>query len=200
MLYESLKAELGTFGLCSPEAVLFILRIDTQGVGTMKMKRRVRGQSLVEMAMVFPILIMFTIGTIELSWYIYNYSELENATRRASEAAAKTPPVTPVTCDDSDSPTCGSKADRCAVLAKNEAISGSILTGLKTQHMTISYVGAQHRAVGNQIQVETTYTGTWITPIGRQFFGESLKFNFVSRRTISSLTAPEGLNALCEKP
>ena len=57
------------------------------------MVRRSPGRSMVEMALILPFLLMVVLGVIELSYYIYTYSELENGTRRASERASKTPPL-----------------------------------------------------------------------------------------------------------
>ncbi len=57
------------------------------------MRRRIPGQSMVEMALVLPFLLFIVLGIIEIAYYIYTYTELENATRRASERASKTPPL-----------------------------------------------------------------------------------------------------------
>lgn len=150
------------------------------------MKRRVRGQSLVEMALLLPFLVMFTIGTMELGYYVYTYSELENATRRASEQAAKSPPINPANPN--------SASDACTQLAKQYAISNSFLSDLKTSNIVITYVpGATVRTPGNgQIQVQTTYSIKWLTPIGEKFFSKASNFSFTARRTIVSTKAPPG--------
>lgn len=150
------------------------------------MKRRVRGQSLVEMALILPFLVLFTIGTIELGYYVYTYSELENATRRASEQASKSPPLDPANANAS--------SDACTDLAKDAALESIFLSDLTKSNITISYVGgAAVRAVGSgQIQVDTTYTINWLTPIGKRFFSNASTFKFTSRRTIVSTKAPPG--------
>jgi Flp pilus assembly protein TadG len=154
------------------------------------MKRRVRGQSLVEMALVLPFLVLFTIGTAELSYYIYSYSELEDAARRASEWASKTPPLDPGNAND--------PGDQCLVLIKQHAIDGVFLSRLQPSNVTISFPGEGRRAVGAQVQANVTYQGQWLSPIGRRFFGNALKFNFTSIRTITDTSPPPGLDDQCE--
>lgn len=175
------------------------------------MKRFVRGQSIVELALLLPFLVLLTLGIIELGYYVYTYSELENATRRASEAAAKTPPWTAQTCDDVPAPGtrpagCPSvdgaaTRDECAVLIRQAAIDGGLFNKLTPSNfvVTTTYPVDQTRLKGDQIQVQTTYTGQWLTPIGRRFFGSALQFSFTSRRTIVSLKPPAGLNNQCTK-
>lgn len=153
------------------------------------MKRRVRGQSLVEMALVLPFLVLFSIGTIELSYYVYSYSELENATRRASEWASKTPPLDP------SNP--NSASDQCLVLIKQHAIDGVFLSKLTPANITISFPGVGKREVGAQVQANIQYTGQWLSPIGRRFFGNTLRFSFTSIRTITDTDPPPTLDAQC---
>jgi hypothetical protein len=171
------------------------------------MKRRVRGQSMVELALILPFLVLITIGTMELGYYIYTYSELENATRRASEWASKTPPWTVQSCDDVMSPatrpggctaaTGAETRDECASLIKQNALDGVVMSRLQAQNITIAYPTGSQRKVGDQVQVQLTYRGQWLSPIGRRFFGNALNFSFTSRRTILSVDAPDGRNYDC---
>ncbi len=171
------------------------------------MKRRVRGQSMVELALVLPFLVLITIGTMELGYYIYTYSELENATRRASEWASKTPPWTVQGCDDVMAPatrpagctaiTGAETRDECASLIKQNALDGVVMSRLLAQNVTIEYPTGSERKVGDQVQVRVAYTGQWLSPIGRRFFGNALNFSFTSRRTIMSVEAPDGRDNDC---
>lgn len=154
------------------------------------MKRWVRGQSLVEMALVLPFLVLFTIGTAELSYYVYSYSELENAARRATEWASKTPPLDP------GNP--NSSSDQCLALIKQHAIDGVFLSNLTAANITISFPGEGRRAVGAQVQANVTYQGQWLSPIGRRFFGNALNFQFTSIRTITDTNPPPGLDDQCQ--
>jgi hypothetical protein len=166
------------------------------------MKRSVRGQSLVEMAFVLPFLVLMTIGAMEVGYYVYTYSELENATRRASEWASRTPPFTVLTCDDLPTPACSpAKAtDQCAIMIKQNAIDGTFLSDLQFNHITITYPSLptqSERQIGDLVQVQTTYQGQWLSPIGQRFFGPVLKFSFTSRRTILSTEPPQNRNPDC---
>lgn len=154
------------------------------------MKRWVRGQSLVEMALVLPFLVIFSIGTVELSYYIYTYSELENAARRASEWASKTPPLDP------DNP--NAAGDQCLALIKQHAIDGVYLSNLTPANISVSFPGAGKRAVGAQVQASITYNGQWLSPLGRRFFGNALKFEFTSIRTITDTSPPPTLDNKCQ--
>ncbi len=53
---------------------------------------RTRGQSLVEMAFVLPILLVVLFGIIEFGWLIFAYSTISQAARNGAEAAAQLPP------------------------------------------------------------------------------------------------------------
>lgn len=52
-------------------------------------KKRQRGQSIVEMAFVAPILLIMFIGVVEVGWALRNYVVLQNATREAARFAAR---------------------------------------------------------------------------------------------------------------
>ncbi|HEY0739671.1 MAG TPA: TadE family protein [Herpetosiphonaceae bacterium] len=151
----------------------------------MKLKRLVKGQSIVELALILPFLIAMTVGTMEVGYYVYTYSELENATRIASERAAKTPPTTTNTSDDNSS-------DTCAVLIKEAATDGVTLSNLTYNDITITYPGSSTRKIGDQIEVRIEYQGEWLSPVGKRLLGNFLTFNFASRRTIVSLNATNG--------
>ena len=148
------------------------------------MKRRVRGQSMVELALLLPFFVLITLGTIELGYYIYTYSELENATRRVSEFVSKTPPRT-----------AANDGDTCELLAENEGIEGVTLSRLQRSNIGITLLG--DRAPGDQVEVDVQYQGNFLTPVGRSFFGNALSFQFTSRRTIMSTYPPIGFRNDC---
>lgn len=154
------------------------------------MRHARRGQSLVELALIVPLMILIVLGIVELSYYIYTYSALENATRRASEWAFKSPPSTMTPADDDTT-------DKCAVLIKQAAMESVALYTLKPSDIEVTFPGAKLREVGTPIEVHVTYSTTWFTPLGRQLFGPSLTFDFRSRRTIGSTSPPMGLKPDC---
>jgi Flp pilus assembly protein TadG len=153
---------------------------------------------MVEMALVLPFLLFIVLGTIEVGYYIYMYSELENATRRASERASKTPPRYVTNPNDPN--------DKCTHLAEYDAIQGVFLSDLGPKNITFYYPpvveadGTSRQAirqVGDQIEVALNYSGPMLTPIGERIFGDVLQFQFRSRRTITSIQPPRGFNADC---
>jgi Flp pilus assembly protein TadG len=127
------------------------------------------------------------LGTIEFGYYIYTYSELENATRRASEFASKTPPINPLNPNDTN--------DKCVQLAKADALSDVFLSNKTNITMTFSFPN-NAREIGKQVQVSTSYPVTFLTPIGQRFF-TSTTFQFTSRRTITSIDPPWGYKPDC---
>lgn len=161
-------------------------RIDLQPLRLAQ--RHQRGQSLVEMALVLPFLVLIVLGTIEFGYYIYTYSELENATRRASEFASKTPPLSTSNPNDTN--------DRCVQLAKADAVSNVFLSKQAPITMTFAFPDNK-REIGKRVQVSTSYPLTFLTPVGQRLFGSARKFEFTSQRTITSLDPPLGYNANC---
>lgn len=57
-------------------------------VGRALDERRSRGQSMVEMALTFPVLLLIMAGTLEVGWYFNTYLTLLDATREAARYAA----------------------------------------------------------------------------------------------------------------
>jgi Flp pilus assembly protein TadG len=131
------------------------------------------GQSLVEFALIAPLLILITMGIIDGGYYIYSYSELENATRRASEIAAKAAP----------------NNSACIAFARSEALKSVFLSDTAPARLPLSFSYPSGRAVNQPAVVSVSYTGAYLTPIARGLFGPTFSFSFSSRRTILS-TAP----------
>jgi len=153
-------------------------------------KRRAYAQSVVEMALLTPLIILFVLGITDGGYYVYIYSELENAARRGSEWAYKSPPTTTTTADDDTT-------DQCAILIKDDVLKHTFLSGLKLSDITITYPEEQRRDINVPIQVTINYTGQWLTPLGRTLFGPNIKFSFSSRRTIINTSPPATLNDGC---
>lgn len=147
------------------------------------------GQSMVEMALVLPFLVLILLGIGEGGYYVYTYSELENATRRASERASKTPPLSPADPNAS--------SDKCMKLAEAAAIDGVFLSDLQASNITFAYPDGGERVRGDQIEVTVKYTGNFLTPVGSRLFSDKITFDFVSRRTITDIDAPRGFKPDC---
>jgi Flp pilus assembly protein TadG len=150
------------------------------------MTPRARGQSIVEMALILPFFLLITLGIIDLSYYVYSYSELENATRRASERASKTPPFNP-----------GDPNDKCAQLIRAEAVNSVTLSNLQNSHISLAFVNGGQRRVGDQIEVGITYPGQFLTPVAQSVLGSTFNFRFRTVRTITSIDPPLGYKFDC---
>jgi len=150
------------------------------------MSRYHPGQSMVEIALTLPFLVLIILGVIEFSYYVYTYSEIENATRRVSEFAAKMPPLTPL--NDNDA---------CEQLAKAEAFKGALLSSLQSNQ--ISFALPSGRTLGAPVEVNVNYTGQFLTPISHIFSNGTLNLRFTSRRTIINLTPPLGYKPDCTR-
>jgi Flp pilus assembly protein TadG len=133
------------------------------------MRRHPHGQSLVEFALVVPFIILIVMGIIDFGYYVYTYSELENATRRASEFASKAAPTTP----------------ECLVLARDEARKSVFLNKIPDSNITIT-VPAPPKVGDTAVVKIVDYPVQFLTPVGRSFF-KNAKFNFTSNRTILSV-------------
>jgi hypothetical protein len=51
--------------------------------------KKTRGQSLVELALIFPILLLFFVGLIEVGWALHSYLVMANANREGARFAAR---------------------------------------------------------------------------------------------------------------
>ena len=139
------------------------------------MRRRQRGVTMVEMALLLPILLLFTLGIVEFGWYVYHYSALEHAARRGSEQAAKEPPSPSNT---------GKPSDGCVTEIRRQAKLNLMLIDLKDQDITVNYVGGAKRALGNQIEVRVRHTAPFLTPAMHVFKARHFQLDFRSRRSI----------------
>lgn len=68
------------------------------------MQRKRRGQSLVEMALLLPLLLVVLFGIIDLGYIVYSYATLRQASREAAEVASVAPPFQTYLPDNEDDP------------------------------------------------------------------------------------------------
>ncbi len=124
------------------------------------MKRRflksMRGQSLVEFALVLPIMMILIFGIIDFGMGLRSYISLTNATREGARFAAVGNPAGayPADCDGSTSTSVVGRV--CT------SIEGLDLDDL--QNVSVSYPAGQ--APGNEVLVSAQYTYNYITPLG----------------------------------
>jgi Flp pilus assembly protein TadG len=148
------------------------------------MRRHSKGQSLVEMALMLPMLLLVLFGIIDLGYYIYGYSTIYFAARNGTEIAAELPPM-PNKLNDPN--------DGCTRAIFNATQQGVVLfSDFSTNNVTISYPnGTTSRALSQPIEVRVQYAIQPLTPLFRLArFGDSqgrLTVNIAARRTIESL-------------
>ena len=132
-------------------------RTTARGVmGGRRLLRAGRGQSLVEFALVLPILMIMVFGIIDFGMGLRSYISLTNATREGARFAAVGNPAGayPTDCNGS---TTTSVIGRVCV-----AIEGLDLADLQT--VSVAYPNGQNP--GESVIVSAEYTYNYITPLG----------------------------------
>ncbi len=162
------------------------------------MKRKSRGQSLVEFALIFPFIILFLFASIDFGYYVYGWSSTQFAARRGAEQASKMQPREVRTAAGYHA-TGYPAGDPCFLKIIEEASkngSFSIATTIKTDEVFISYHtnGADATArtgdksvqgQGKVVQVRIDKGIEPLTPIADWLLGgRDFDFNSISRRTI----------------
>jgi hypothetical protein len=172
--------------------------------------RRKRGQSIVEMALILPILLFVIFGIIDMGYYVYGYSTLYQAARNGAYKASTLPPqpwqVSPVLASPNTS-------DKCVanVLAQvqSDATLFPDLTNPKAgqgPYVTIVYPKLEgtsipgnpngnsalfpYRQPGEPLEIRITYPIDPLTPLFKLInIGSNGKMNVqvTARRSIESL-------------
>lgn len=163
-----------------------------------KMKSRKKGQSLVEMALIGPLLLITVFGIIEIGYLIFAYATVSQAARTGAEQAARLPPD-PSQVDVADDACVRSiyaAVEREAPLFLG-ADEGGINEGRNiSDQVIISYPNGDDSYNSNQlrgpVQVRVDYTVEGITPafdlLGLR---DQFTMSIVVRRTITQLAPTE---------
>jgi hypothetical protein len=131
---------------------------------------------MVETALILPFLIVVCLGIIDFGWYLYNYSALENAARRASEQVINEPPRP----ED-----VGDATNDCLKEMRRHAKKSLFFINLPDDQITLAYVTpSDGRKLGSQIEVRVQYHGTFLTPILTMIGVRDFDLDFRSRRSI----------------
>ena len=145
------------------------------------MRRRFKGQSTVEMALMLPLLLLVVFGIIDLGYYIYGYSTIYFAARNGTEVASELPPFTTQL---------NNASDRCTGAILDATQKGVVMfSDFNTQNVTISYP-TNTRGLGEPIEVRVQYNIQPLTPLFRLVrFGNQgvLPVNIAARRTIEGM-------------
>ncbi len=159
-----------------------------------------RGQSLVEMALLLPLMLMVIFGIIEFGYIIFAYSMVSQAARNGAEVAAQLPPYQSWLDLRNNPPSGypGFTADACvrgimeAIRSDVVLFDGQANEGRRIEdYVVIRYPnGGQTRNLNDRgpIEIEINYPVRGITPlfnmIGRN---GTLNLRVVQRRSIENL-------------
>jgi hypothetical protein len=162
-------------------------------------RRQARGQSIVEMAFVLPILLIVLFGIIEFGWMIFAYSTVSQAARNGAEAAAQLPPYQSWMDLRTTSPTGYEyRADDCvnAILTAIETDLTIIGSGANGQRPMADFVninyprGATTRNLDDRgpIEVTITYPVNGLTPLWNLLgMPDGITMRVTQRRSIENL-------------
>lgn len=150
------------------------------------------GQSMVEMALILPFLLLVVFAIIDMGWYIFGYATVYQAVRNGAEKAAEIPPYL-----SKVSPTLN-RADLCVTTIMNATLEGTpevmfpdmLSTTRPGNAFAISYPNANRRELGQPIQLDLTYQIQPLTPFWRLItFGNqgTMRVQASTRRSIESL-------------
>ena len=120
-----------------------------------RVRRNQRGQSAtVEMALIFPIFVLFMMGTIECSRAFFAYTTVSNAAREGARYGILHPYW--VDSSDNDDPN------------NIDARAKQVTTGLRANDLTITVAFPDtSRSKGDRVKVTAAYSFTTIVPVIR---------------------------------
>ncbi|NJN67822.1 MAG: hypothetical protein HC884_14495 [Chloroflexaceae bacterium] len=134
--------------------------------------QQAEGQSLVEMALILPLLLILLFGIIDLGYYVYSYASVYQAVRRGTDTAALFPPY------QSQLGSTYNTDDMCVQVVVNSVKDGAVLVNfddiaINRNKFNVSYYenpeGAsvlhRYRDLGDTVQVAITYTIEPLTPL-----------------------------------
>jgi hypothetical protein len=162
------------------------------------MKRKSRGQSLVEFALVFPLMVLLLFIAIDFGYYVFIWSEVQFSARRSAEQASRMQPREIKTAAAYSTDTNYIAHDPCLQQIQREARRSGGFNGETQINLTdISLTfhesttditpSTDQRAMGlgRIAQVMITKKVTPLTPLTKWVLGgRKYEFNAVSRRTI----------------
>lgn len=125
--------------------------------------RRTSGQSMVEMALLLPLMIILIFGIIDMGWYVYGYATIFQSVRNGAEVAAQLPPF-------ESAIAARSKSDPCyktiiVEIEEDAAMFPDIADNVQVSYPSSSSGASAGRALGNLIQVQVTYDLKPLTPL-----------------------------------
>jgi hypothetical protein len=170
------------------------------------LRRRFRerpGQTLVEFALILPLLIVVILGVVEFGRLFFGFSTLQNAARYAADVASKSPPHLgdPVPGDPlgrvyaEDLPNCGQPNEQPCYLAniREAARRYAPLFSPADPNIHVYFLpvkGVVSNQVGGLVEVQIEYSISPITPVLKDLAPLGVPVHVDSRRTIVNLDFP----------
>ena len=155
---------------------------------------RTRGQSVVEFALVLPIMLLLLAGAIDLGRLFYAYVAVENAAKEGALFGARSP-----LCDDAGNTNCGDP-NNVIWHVRNEAtnIGAQFATTVACRTPAGALVAPINDCLdGYTYQVTVSYPFQLITPILSGIVAQNLTLSSMSQATvISDAFDPSGLELL----
>ena len=154
-----------------------------------RVSKRTKGQSMVEMALLLPFIVLIIFGIIDMGWYIFGYATVYQAARNGAEKAAEIPPfpnkVSPL-----------DRTDNCVATILDATRAGTpevmftdIASGANGNTFALSYPSGK-RQLGEPIQIDMVYNIQPLTPFWRFItFGTqgTMRVKMATRRSIESM-------------
>jgi Flp pilus assembly protein TadG len=166
------------------------------------MRNERQGQSLVELALVLPLLLLFIFGIIDFSYYIYGKATIQFAAFRGAQQAATQPPGT---LRDTYSGT--QLDDPCLKLIYERTKAGTVGFTPADNQITFRWISTTSTITGTTetaiapgtdrsrivvpntiVEVQVQQSVRPLTPLARTIFGnQNFLFSSQSRRTIMNI-------------
>jgi hypothetical protein len=147
-------------------------------------RRKSRGQSLVELALILPVLLVFLAAALDLGRIFYAHVSLRNAAREGALQAAKTP------ASYVKDQACNTLTNLVTCRVMLEAKGGSLVINATDIGMTCSLAGCPRQA-GSLVKVDVRGRFTLVTPLlSAVFGGQSLDFSSTATAQIEYYPDP----------
>ena len=147
-----------------------------------------RGQSLVELALVLPILMLFTLMAIDFGRVYFSYIEIRNAAREAANFAANSPTDTAgILAAAQQETNAQAQSGESAIQIPAPVCKDASGTGIACLNAKENGSG-----VGNTVTITVAEDFSFLTPFVNNFFGNSFTMSTAATSTVYGYVASAG--------
>lgn len=174
------------------------------------MRRTRKGQSLIEMALITPMLLLLLFGIIDFSYYIYGWATIQFAVARGAQQAAILPPST-LNANYTDTEI---GADACLRLIYDRAKAGTTGFTPANDEFAFRWFAVRNTTETEQasgtsrntiivpntiVELQIVHRAHPLTPLAGTLFGDKdFEFRARARRTVMNIDVGPSNN--CEAP